>query len=198
VRRVGGSREIRVDVQIIAATNRDLEREVAEQRFRSDLYHRLSVFQIVLPGLAERPEDIEDLVQRFVSEFNERTKRRVEEIPQEVWARLKAHPWPGNVRELRNVIERCVLLSQGPRLEQRWLQLDAANGSSLALDGEQLCIPLDGSVGLDEVERRLIEEALRRSAGNVTRAAGLLRISRQTMRYRIEKHRIETVSKVTG
>ncbi len=198
VRRVGGSREIRVDVQIIAATNRDLEHEVAEKRFRSDLYHRLSVFQIVLPGLAERPEDIEDLVQRFVGEFNERTKRRVESIPTEVWQRLKAHRWPGNVRELRNVIERCVLLSQGPQLDPHWLQLGVADSAPLRLDGDQLCVPVDGSIGLDEVERRLIEAALQRTGGNVTRAAGLLQISRQTMRYRIEKHGIETAFRDTA
>ena len=192
VRRVGGNREIRIDVTIIAATNRDLETEVAENRFRSDLYHRLSVFQIVLPSLSHRIEDIEDLVQNFVAEFNERRNQHIQHIPQDLWNQLRRYDWPGNVRELRNVIERCVLLSSGNTLEARWLQLSAADRPETTTDGDTVCFPIDGSVTLDEVERRMIEEALRREHGNVTRAAGRLGISRQTMRYRIEKHHIDT------
>ena len=192
VRRVGGSREIRIDVRIIAATNRDLEQEVVENRFRSDLFHRLSVFQVVLPSLAERPEDIEDLVQSFITEFNDRTNRRIRQVPDEVWRELKAHQWPGNVRELRNVIERCVLLSRGSTLERRWLQLGSATNGGPQVEGDRISFPLDGSISLDEIERRMIEAALQRTRGNVTRAAAVLGISRQTMRYRIEKHAIDT------
>lgn len=192
VRRVGGSREIRIDVRIIAATNRDLEQEVVENRFRSDLFHRLSVFQVVLPSLAERPEDIEDLVQSFITEFNDRTNRRIRQVPDEVWSELKAHQWPGNVRELRNVIERCVLLSRGSTLERRWLQLGSATNGGSQIEGDRISFPLDGSISLDEIERRMIEAALQRTRGNVTRAAAVLGISRQTMRYRIEKHAIDT------
>ena len=191
IRRVGGNREISVDVIIIAATNRDLETEVAEGRFRSDLYHRLSVFQIVLPSLAHRKDDIEDLVGAFVAEFNRRRKDRIEEIPDDVWEQLKAYDWPGNVRELRNVIERGVLLSRGGALESRWLQLSDTAKPSASVDGDTICFPLNGAITLDEMERRMIEEALRREHANVTRAAGLLGISRQTMRYRIEKHHID-------
>ena len=192
IRRVGGNREIKIDVQIIAATNRDLETEVAENRFRSDLYHRLSVFQIELPSLAERPEDVTDLVRALVTEFSARTNRCIEEIPETVWSQLKAHNWPGNVRELRNVIERCVLLSAGPALDPRWLQLGPAAAPAPApIDGDRLSFPLDGSLSLNDIERQIIEEALKRERGNVTKAAGLLRISRQTMRYRIEKHQIK-------
>ena len=192
VRRVGGSREIRIDVRIIAATNRDLEQEVVENRFRSDLFHRLSVFQVVLPSLAERPEDIEDLVQSFITEFNDRTNRRIRQVPDEVWSELKGHQWPGNVRELRNVIERCVLLSRGSTLERRWLQLGSATNGGPQVEGDRISFPLDGSISLDEIERRMIEAALQRTRGNVTRAAAVLGISRQTMRYRIEKHAIDT------
>ena len=192
VRRVGGSREIRIDVRIIAATNRDLEQEVVENRFRSDLFHRLSVFQVVLPSLAERPEDIEDLVQSFITEFNDRTNRRIRQVPDEVWSELKGHQWPGNVRELRNVIERCVLLSRGSTLERRWLQLGSATNGGPQVEGDRISFPLDGSISLDEIERRMIESALQRTRGNVTRAAAVLGISRQTMRYRIEKHAIDT------
>lgn len=192
IRRVAGNREIDIDVQIISATNRDLETEVAEKRFRSDLYHRLSVFQIVLPSLADRPEDLEDLVEAFVTEFNERTNPDIRQIPQEVWVQLKAYQWPGNVRELRNVVERCVLLSQGTTLEARWLQLNAAPSRQSKIDEHGIYFPLDGSLSLDEMERRLIEESLLRQHGNVTKAAELLGISRQTMRYRIEKFGVDT------
>ncbi len=191
IRRVGGNREITIDVQIVAATNRDLETEVAEKRFRSDLYHRLSVFQIILPNLAERPEDIEDLVETFVVEFSKRTNRRIEGVCGEVWDELKAYHWPGNVRELRNVIERGVLLASGPMLDRRWLQLNTSGKKITSLDGDRLCFPLDGSISLDEIEERLIREALKRSGGNVTHAAENLGISRQTMRYRIEKYHID-------
>lgn len=194
IRRVGGNREISVDVRIIAATNRDLESEVAAGRFRSDLYHRLSVFQIVLPSLANRTEDIEDLVRLFVSEFSDRTNKRIENIPEDLWEELKCYTWPGNVRELRNVIERCVLLSRGATLEARWLQLNAVNTRQPETKGDVICFPLNGTVTLDEVERRMITEALEKEHGNVTRAAARLGISRQTMRYRIEKHHIELES----
>jgi len=192
VRRVGGNREIQVDVTIIAATNRDLETEVAEKRFRGDLYHRLSVFQIALPSLKERIEDVKALVKTFVAEFNERRNDRVERISDDVWTQLSDYDWPGNVRELRNVVERCVLLSRGKALETRWLQLHSAtNQPAPSVDGDAIRFPLDGSVTLDEVERRMIEEALRRERGNVTRAGAVLGVSRQTMRYRVEKHHID-------
>lgn len=191
IRRVAGNREIDIDVQIISATNRDLEKEVAEKRFRSDLYHRLSVFQIVLPTLAERPEDLEDLIKAFVTEFNERTDSDIRQIPKDVWAQLEAYQWPGNVRELRNVVERCVLLSQGSKLEARWLQLNAVPARQPEIDEHGIYFPLDGSFTLDEMERRLIETSLLKQHGNVTRAAEMLGISRQTMRYRIEKFGID-------
>ena len=188
VRRVGGNREIAVDVCIVAATNRDLEKEVAEKRFRADLFHRLSVFQITLPSLAERPEDIEQLVWSFIGEFNRRSGKAIRQVPDAAWRSLRHHGWPGNVRELRNVIERGVLLSQDEVLEQRWLQLEPAPAAAAVLEGDRLCFPLDGSVTLEEMEGRMIEAALKRRDGNVTQAAKLLGVSRQTLRYRIDKH----------
>ena len=192
IRRVGGNRPITIDAAIITATNRDLETEVAAGRFRTDLYHRLSVFQIVLPSLAHRIDDIEDLVKDFVAEFNERRNERIDTIPAEVWEQLRGYDWPGNVRELRNVIERCVLLSRGTVLETRWLQLNVnEDDGRRSVDGDNICFPLNGTITLDDMERRMIEEALRRHHGNVTRSAEMLGISRQTMRYRIEKHHID-------
>jgi DNA-binding NtrC family response regulator len=195
IRRVGGERELGVDVRIVAATNRDLAQEVEAGRFRRDLYHRLSVFRIALPTLAERPQDLEELVRLLIGELNERAHGRVSRVPEEVWESLRAHPWPGNVRELRNVVERCVLLSGGDTLDPRWLQLGPAPtqtdpGAAPAGD-DRLSFPLDGSLRMEQIERRILEEALRRSRGNVTQAARLLGMSRQTMRYRIEKHALK-------
>ncbi|MCB1859334.1 MAG: sigma-54-dependent Fis family transcriptional regulator [Gammaproteobacteria bacterium] len=196
IRRVAGNQEINIDVQIISATNRDLEAEVADKRFRSDLFHRLSVFQIELPSIADRPEDLEELVKGFVDEFNERAQTGITHIPQDVWTQLKSYSWPGNVRELRNVIERCVLLSRGPTLEARWLQLNTAPQRQPHRDENGIFFPLDGSISLDQMERRLIEESLFRQQGNVTKAAKLLGISRQTLRYRIEKHGLDPEPKI--
>ncbi|MEJ2644627.1 MAG: sigma-54 dependent transcriptional regulator, partial [Gammaproteobacteria bacterium] len=123
IRRLGGDREISVDVQIIAATNRDLETEARSGRFRTDLYHRLSVFQIRLPPLRQRLDDLQDLVPTFIAEFNAKAGKRVKVIPQNVWKKLQAHQWPGNVRELRNVVERCVLLAETEQFPAEWLQL---------------------------------------------------------------------------
>ncbi len=122
VRRLGG-KVINVNVQIIAASNRDLEKMAQAGSFRADLYHRLSVFRVQLPPLREAKEDLDELVPLFVAEYNAKAGRQVRNIPPEVWNKLRAHDWPGNVRELRNVIERCVLFSDGPDFPGQWLQL---------------------------------------------------------------------------
>jgi two-component system response regulator AtoC len=185
VRRLGGDREIALDVQIIAASNRDLAVEVREGRFRADLYHRLSVFRLELPSLRGRREDLRQLVPRFVAEFNAKAGKRVQTIPDRAWQLLEAHDWPGNVRELRNVVERCVLFAEDAVFPVRWLQLQA--GSSATPGGEGLWLPLDGSLSLDDMEKSIVETALERAEGNVTGAARLLRSTRETLRYRVEK-----------
>src|SRR5207249_4616171 len=114
--RVGGSKTIRVDVRIIAATNRDLTRAVAEGKFRQDLYYRLNVFPVHLPPLRERPEDISLLVHYFVARYAAKIGRQISRVPKEAMQRLVAYTWPGNIRELENVIERAVILSPGPDL----------------------------------------------------------------------------------
>jgi formate hydrogenlyase transcriptional activator len=115
--RLGGTRTIRVDVRLVAATNRDLLRMVQEQRFRDDLYYRLNVFPIEAPPLRERPEDIPALVHHFVRRFAARMNRRIEAIPPETMHALQRHTWPGNVRQLENLVERSLILSTGPTLE---------------------------------------------------------------------------------
>jgi DNA-binding NtrC family response regulator len=191
IRRVGGGKPIPVDVRIITASNKDLLAEVEAGRLRPDLYHRISVVVLTLPKLRDRLDDIEDLVRVFIEDFNRAAGKHVSRVPQQVLETLRSYHWPGNVRELRNVIERCVLLSSGDELPSRWLQIAPATNharSEPLVDGDRISLPLDGSIPLDAMEKRIIETALDRAQYNVTAAARLLGITRQTLRYRIEKH----------
>jgi two-component system response regulator AtoC len=197
VRRLGGEREIEADVQVLAASNRDLATRVREGGFREDLYHRLSVFRLELPPLRERLEDLEELVMAFIAEYDAKAGKRVREVPDEVWAVLRAHAWPGNVRELRNAVERCVLFAEDERFPIQWLQLPEIPGGATPPppgagatppDDDAIRIPLDGSVTLDGVERMMLERALERAHGNVSAAARLLGATRQTLRYRLQKY----------
>jgi DNA-binding NtrC family response regulator len=193
VRRLGGEREIEVDVQILAASNRDLAASVRQGSFREDLYHRLCVFQLDLPPLRERIDDLEELVTLFMAEYSGKAGKHVRVVPAEVWAALRGHAWPGNVRELRNAVERCVLFAEDERFPLQWLQLGAVRRSepTRTADADAVRIPLDGSMSLDDVEKYILERALERSAGNVSAAARSLGISRQTFRYRIQKYRLD-------
>lgn len=197
IRRLGGERLITVDVQIIAASNRNLEESVAKGSFRADLFHRLSVVQLELPALRDRREDLEDLVPVFVAEYNAKAGKQVGTIPDAVWLAMKQHSWPGNVRELRNVIERCVLFSSGPEFPAEWLQLGmslASDGipANLATEGDKLHLPLDGSMRLEDMDRYIIETTLKRHEYNVTAAARALGTTRNTLRYRIQKYGLHT------
>jgi DNA-binding NtrC family response regulator len=188
LRRLGGEREIPVDVQILAATNRDLAAEAQAGRFRADLYHRLSVFRLELPPLRRRLEDLRDLVPRFVTEFNALAGKRVSHVPDAVWQRLTVYDWPGNVRELRNVVERSVLLSVGDSFPQEWLQLSpAARSAEPVTQGDALSLPLDGTMSLDEMVGHIIQAELVRHGGNVTEVARVLKTTRDKIRYRMEK-----------
>jgi DNA-binding NtrC family response regulator len=190
-RRLGSEREIVVDVQVLAASHRDLELMVKEGEFRGDLYHRLSVFKLGLPPLREVKEDIEELVPIFIAEINAKAGKQVKRVPDEVWADLRAHDWPGNVRELRNLVERCVLFADGPVFPAQWLQLPGRPPAPQSvteggIDG--LFIPLDGSMDLDDMDRYIIETTLNRHHGNVAAAARALGTTRETLRYRIRKY----------
>jgi len=190
VRPLGSEREISVDVQIVAASNRDLAALARDGGFRADLYHRLSVFALELPPLRERIDDLDELVPLIVEEFNAKAGKAVREIPTGVWSALRAHDWPGNVRELRNVIERCVLFSDGPVLAGRWLQLPGAAPAEpdVRVEGEVLALPLDGSMSLEDMDRLIVRTALERSGYNITAAARTLGTTRQTLRYRAQKY----------
>ncbi len=198
VRRVGGEREVEVDIQLIAATNQDLEKRVQQGSFRADLFHRLAVFRLVVPSLRSRKEDLTDLLPVFISEFNAKSGQRVETVPSGVWRRLTAYDWPGNVRELRNLVERCVLLADGPAFPERWLYLGDATPArgavigSAQTEGERICLPLDGSLSLDEMERSILTEALARNADNVSLTARVLGTTREKLRYRVHKYGLKT------
>ena len=183
-RRLGGTRDLVVDVRIMAATNRDLAAEVAAGRFRADLFYRLRVIPITLPPLRERREDIFPLVKHFVAHFNREFGKKVREIAPEAQALLNGYAWPGNVRELRNVIERAVLLTDGEVIGARELPLEVtAPMASAAMPS----LP-DGGVKLEEMERRLLVEALERVHGNQSQAAELLGLSRHQVRTRMKRH----------
>jgi transcriptional regulator with PAS, ATPase and Fis domain len=190
---------VTVDVQIVAASNRNLTDRIAAGEFRSDLYHRLSVFELVLPSLSERIGDLDELVPQIISEFNSIAGKDVHDVSDEVWRALKAHSWPGNVRELRNVIERCVLFSEGPTFPERWLQLPGQTPVSPSeSDAGALTLPLDGSLSLEEMEAHIIRVALERSDYNATAAARSLGTTRQKLRYRAQKHGIRAPNEYDG
>ena len=195
IRRLGGERMIPVDVHIIAASNRNLQELAAEKGFRADLYHRLSVFQLELPPLRARQADLDELIDSLIVEFNAIAGKRVKRIPEAVRALLAAYDWPGNVRELRNVLERSVLLSTGEDLPGEWLQITPGGvPAPVAVSGDVLSLPLDGSMSFDAMEKTIIEAALQRDGYNVMAAARRLGVTRETLRYRMARHGLQRAS----
>src|SRR6266496_3778682 len=186
-KRVGGAHDIRVDVRVIAATNRTLEDEVKKGRFREDLYYRLNVLPIVLPPLRARAEDIPALVHFFVDSFNVEFKKRVRGVSDEAMRRLQTYGWPGNIRELRNAVERAMLLEEGNILTADQFPVASGLGGRLS---ETVELPATG-IDLEQLERSLVVQALERSGWNQTRAATLLGLNRDQIRYRIEKFHLE-------
>jgi DNA-binding NtrC family response regulator len=186
-RRLGGVRDIQVDVRVMAATNRKLTEAIEEGKFRLDLYYRLNVIQVCLPALRERKEDILPLAEHFVRLYNIKFKRDIQSISHPAAAMLLAHNWPGNVRELRNVVERAMVLEDDDRIQSSSLQISAHGGM---LDSLQAAVggneaPFQTS--LAEAEKSLLTRALEKSGGNQTRAAVLLGITRDTLRYKMKK-----------
>jgi len=189
-RRVGATRDQAVDVRVIAATNRDLDREVAEHRFREDLYYRLRVLPIRLPPLRERKSDIPALAKAFLDDFNREFGRKVRRIDDGALELLLRHSWPGNVRELRNVIERSTLLSDAPVLTAEMLPPELRGAATPRSAEPSLSFGPDG-VDMETLERTLLLEALRRSEGNRSEAGRLLGLSRHQIRNRLKKFGVE-------
>jgi Nif-specific regulatory protein len=185
--RVGGSRAIKVDVRVIAATNRDLEKAVSEGGFRRDLYFRLRVVEIVVPPLRKRPEDIIDLADHFLRSYTEETGRKILGFTAEAREQLLQYRWPGNVRELRNVVERAVVLAR-----ENYVDIDDLNLSHLATVGDSAVMPSSLHVyeplTLSEVERRHILATLRQTGWNKSRTARILGIERSTLDRKIRRY----------
>lgn len=185
-RRIGGVNEMSVDVRIIAATNRDICKALAEGEFREDLYHRLNVITLELLPLRQREGDIELLTQYFVSEYSREYRKPITTIAPEALERLRSYSWPGNVRELRNAIERAVILSKSSTLTAGDFVLGRLDWATLVAPIRGLTLP-DGGVDLEQVEAELVRQAIQRTDGNQTEAAKLLHLSRDQLRYRLEK-----------
>jgi two-component system NtrC family response regulator len=184
---VGGDAPVPVDVRILAATNRDLRARIRDGSFREDLYYRLNVVELAVPPLRERPDDIPPLVRRFVSEF---AGGREITVPAVVVAELSRRPWPGNVRELKNACERMVILCRGDEVSLDDLPpapLGAGAGTAEDASASFPPLPAEG-LSLVDLEKRVIERALRMKGGNITQAAAYLRIPRHILVYRIGKY----------
>jgi transcriptional regulator with PAS, ATPase and Fis domain len=179
-KRVGGLADIRVDVRVVAATNRDLEREVKAGKFREDLFYRLQVMPIALPSLRERRGDAVLLANYYIDRFNREFRKRIRGLSPKAVTVIEQYQWPGNVRELRNAIERAMLLANSEWLEPSDFTL------TRTVSPTEFRLPAEG-VNLEEVERQLLIQALERAEGNQTHAAQLLGINRDQVRYRIEK-----------
>jgi two-component system response regulator AtoC len=189
-RRVGGLKDLPLDIRVIAASNRDLKVESETGHFRTDLYYRLSVIQIDIPPLRDRGDDIKILAEHYISSFKSRLRKNTDRISPEAISAFSRYEWPGNVRELRNVIERAMILEDGNEITAKYLPrgltVDVAGAAVQPNTGDQFCLPAVG-VSLEEVEMSLVRQALERSAGNQTKAAELLNISRDQLRYRMKK-----------
>ena len=180
-KRVGGLSDIRVDVRVVAATNRNLDAEVKAGTFREDLFYRLQVMPVTLPALRHRAGDIPLLVEHYIARYNGEFRKRVRGITPAAMTVLEQYGWPGNVRELRNAIERAMLLVESDRLTPDDFGTLSRGGSGVVFR-----LPPEGVV-LEEIERQLLVQALERSHGNQTHAGHLLGINRDQVRYRIEK-----------
>jgi nitrogen regulation protein NR(I) len=212
--RVGGIKTIRVDVRLVAATNRELKREIASGSFREDLFYRLNVVSIALPALRERRSDIPPLVSYFIAKFNARLRKNVEGVEPDAIERLASYGWPGNIRELENVIERAVLFADGVRIRLEDLSEEVRVGapqpsqasspsdsadaprpstaSEEAPDDDEPASPADGlkeqvKAAMSKLERDLIVRALKQTQGNVTHAARLLKISRKGLQLKMKE-----------
>jgi transcriptional regulator with GAF, ATPase, and Fis domain len=182
---LGGTHTVRVDVRIITATNRDLEKMVREGRFRDDLFYRLNVFPVMLPPLRERPEDLPALAAFFLKKFCEKNRRESITLAPEVLEALRHYPWPGNIRELENVMERAVILCRGTviTLENLPPAVQQRGGFSGGSEGQELELP--------ELERQLISRTLERVAGQRQQAAEILGISLDELNLKIRSYRLD-------
>jgi two-component system, NtrC family, response regulator AtoC len=195
IRRLGGTKDIPVDIRIIAATNKDIPRAIEEKLFREDLYYRLKVFQITLPPLRDHKEDIPFLTDYFINQFKRQFRKCIKSADPVVKKLMIAYKWPGNIRELRNVIERAVILESDTELHPDSLPQEIAFSTGIILNAKKdaagtLMPVTDGSVSLYDMEKQAIIQALETENNNQTRAAKMLGISRDTLRYKMKKYQL--------
>lgn len=189
-RRIGGTRDISVDVRIIAATNRSLKELVSKKLFREDLYHRLNVISFEMPPLRSRRDDIPMLTDYFVQYFNNELHRNIKVVSEEVRGEFINYPWPGNVRELRSTIERAVLLSDGVALNPNYIKLEGQIDNGVKIDEGDGKIVMEmalNDMSLSKIEEKVIREALALNDWNQTRTAEKLGVTREVLRYRMKK-----------
>ena len=185
-RRLGSNKEIEVNVRIITATNRDLKEEIAQKKFREDLYFRLHIVAITLPPLRDLGDDILLIARHFLEIYNIEFKRHVKGFGKKAENKLLNHNWPGNVRELCNYIERAMIFADSDYIDETDLVISTVERESEAVQWE---VP-DGGIDLEEVEKQLLISALKKVGNNKSKAARLLGLTRDTLRYRLEKHQL--------
>jgi two-component system, NtrC family, response regulator AtoC len=193
VRRVGAVKDISIDVRVVAATNRNLQKRILEGSFREDLFYRLNVFPIHIPPLRQRVADIAALAAYFLDSFSRAFGRDFRGLSPEAVQLMEQYPWPGNIRELKNVIERICIMRSGPVLLPEHLPQEIRCGQSAPEAGASVNLAtLPPDLGLEEaisaIEKSLIQQALQKTAGNVLQTAANLKIPRGTLRYKMDKY----------
>jgi PAS domain S-box-containing protein len=196
-RRLGGVRDIHVDLRVVAASNRHLADAVDQGKFRLDLYYRLNVIQVMLPPLRERSDDILPLAKYFIQHYNTRFRRNIMGVSSAATTAMLNYDWPGNVRELRNSIERAVLLEESDWVQPVSLRLEGTTADHAVLEQKAPAEELKAASTLEETERRMLVEALDKTGWNQTRAAMLLGISRDTLRYKVKKYNLPRPSGIS-
>ncbi|HYN41309.1 MAG TPA: sigma 54-interacting transcriptional regulator, partial [Thermoanaerobaculia bacterium] len=186
--RLGGAKVLKADVRLVAATNRDLHAAIARGDFREDLFYRLSVFEIHLPPLRERPEDILLLTERFLEDLSRAVGRPAPGVSRDARELLLRHSWPGNVRELRNALERAVILSEGGLVQAEHLPIAVAQTAAARVASAAAVELPPGGLDLDELEKTLVAQALERAKNNRSRAAKLLGLTRAQLYTRLERY----------
>jgi transcriptional regulator with PAS, ATPase and Fis domain len=195
-RRVGGVKNITVDVRVIVASNRNLEEAVRTNKFRQDLYFRLAIIPLYLLPLREHKKDIPALLEHFIQHYNQKFGKSIQGLTKEADELLINYDWPGNVRELKNAIERVMILAEGNRVSAKYLPIRIAEGGIMPIpmnernNNERIQLP-SGGISLHNVEKELIKQALQQSRGNKSTAAKLLHITRDTLRYKVKKYELE-------
>ena len=198
-RRVGGLKDLPLDVRVIAASNHDLKRMSEEEKFRLDLYYRLAVIRIDIPPLSARGDDVLLLAHHYIEKTNEKRRgaKRLRGLSKEVVGIFKNYEWAGNVRELKNVIERASILEDGEFITTEFLPSDLTGGKSQRVENGNFMLPPDG-IALEAVELLLARQAFERTGGNLTKAAKLLHVSRDQIRYRLKKSGAPDSKSATG